>query len=304
LVIGRIPTEAETPTDEFIKQYQSIIGGLTSWLHISTRPDIGVAHKLLCSHLQTPSSGHMAAAKHVLRYLKGSATRGLRFTSQGKHGKLTGYYDYPIPSDEKTSSYCDANWGPHDASQLNERNKSDRMTIDECRSLSGVIIMRMGGATAWKSNREKKVSRSSCESEIHATDECCKLTQGMRLVMEDLGLSDIDTPTEIYNDNQGCVDWSKGWANRKMRHMNIREMACREAQANGEINVNHIEGKLNPSDLLTKEHKTGETFTQLCNLVVPARSAGGCWNTQFQIPNGSGIPSPEQNRSKRSQERD
>ena len=111
----------------------------------------------------------------------------------------------------------------------------------------------MRGAVAWKSYRKKKVSRSSCESEIHTTDECCKLSQGLRLVMEDLRLPDVQSPTELYNDSRGCVDWTKGWANRKMRHMNIREMAVRESQINGEININHIEGKLNPSDLLTRE---------------------------------------------------
>jgi hypothetical protein len=111
--------------------------------------------------------------------------------------------------------------------------------------------------------------------EIHATDECCKLTQGLRLVLDHLGLPDVQSPTEIFNNNRGCVDWTKGWANRKMRHMNIREMAVRESQIEGEVHVNHVEGKLNPSDLLTKEHKSGETFIQLCNLVVPCRSDVG-----------------------------
>jgi hypothetical protein len=59
--------------------------------------------------------------------------------------------------------------------------------------------------------------------------------------------------------------------------MNIGEMAVHESQPNKrEINLNHIKGKLNPSDLLTKEHKTGETFIQLRNLVVPSRSDGEC----------------------------
>jgi hypothetical protein len=101
--------------------------------------------------------------------------------------------------------------------------------------------------------------------------------------MSDLDLVDVETPTEIYNDNQGCVDWTKGWANRRIRHMNIREMTCHESQLNGEINVNHITGKLNPSDLLTKEHMTGETFIQLCNLVVSLRSDGGCWNLESKV---------------------
>lgn len=122
---------------------------------------------------------------------------------------------------------------------------------------------------AWKSNHKKKVSQSSCESKIHATDECCKLTQGLHLIMNDLELFDVNSPTEVYNDNHRCVDWTKRLANCKMRLMNIREMACHKVQLDGKINVNHhIEGKLNPSDLLNKEHKTGETFIQLCNFLV------------------------------------
>ena len=134
-VIDRIPMDSEPPSAEFVTQYQSLIGGLT-WLHISTRPDIGVTHKLLSAHLQSPSSGHMAAAKHGFRYLKGSTTHGIRFTSQGSHGELTSYYDYPnaytSTSTNKATAYCDANWGPQDASQPTKSNKLDRMTIDEC----------------------------------------------------------------------------------------------------------------------------------------------------------------------------
>jgi hypothetical protein len=143
------------------------VGGLT-WIHISTRPDIGVAHKLLCAHLQTPSTGHMTAAKHVLRYLKGSAFRGIRFSSDGDHGELTAFYQCPIACTGKASACCDANWGPQDASNPTETTKHDRMTIDECRSLQGILVVRMGGAVAWKGCQEKRVSRSSCESEIHA----------------------------------------------------------------------------------------------------------------------------------------
>jgi len=107
-VIDRIPTDNEPPTDELVTQFQSLMGGLT-WIFISTRPDIGVAHKLLCAHLQTPSTGHLTAAKHVLRYLKGSASRGIRFSSDGDHGELTAFHQYPIADTGKAAAYCDAN---------------------------------------------------------------------------------------------------------------------------------------------------------------------------------------------------
>jgi hypothetical protein len=39
-----------------------------------------------------------------------------------------------------------------------------------------------------------RVSCSSCKLEIHATNECCKLTQGLRLIMDDLGLPESSPP--------------------------------------------------------------------------------------------------------------
>ena len=77
-----------------------------------------------------------------------------------------------------------------------------------------------------------------------------------------------------------------------MRHVSVREMAVREAQLEDEAHVNHIQGKLNPADLITKEHKNGEIFIQLCDLVVPCRSDGGC-----RIPDSEILYSDQQGRA-------
>ena len=132
----------------------------STWIFISTRPDIGVARKLLCDRLQTPSTGHLTAAKHVLRSLKGSASRGIRFFSDGNHGELTSFHQYPIADTGKATAYCDANWGPQDASNPTEANQFEVLAIDECKSLQGILIVRMGGAIAWKGYREKRVAKS------------------------------------------------------------------------------------------------------------------------------------------------
>jgi hypothetical protein len=128
----------------------------------------------LCAHLYKLSTGHMAADKHVLRYLKDR--RGTRFIPKGQHGKLTEYFIIWLPDCLRRQgilippTVMPTAPPPDDASCIPMRdiNKHDRMLIDECGLLSGVTIIGMGGALAWKSNREKKVSReSSCESEIH-----------------------------------------------------------------------------------------------------------------------------------------
>ena len=129
----------------------------------------------------------------------------------------------------------------------------------------------MGGAISWQVERESKVSCSTCEAEIRAADTGCKLIQALRHVLEDLSLSDTSVSTPVFNDNQGTVDWSKSFANRGLRHVNIRNMVVRESQQTGKINIIHIPGANNRSDLLTKEHKDTAHFTLQCNVVVPFR---------------------------------
>ena len=82
LPIDRIPHDGIPPENKLsmVRRYQSVMGGLV-WLSTQTRPDISASVSLLCSHLQNPSEGHIDAARHVIKYLKGSADWGLRYTA-------------------------------------------------------------------------------------------------------------------------------------------------------------------------------------------------------------------------------
>ena len=60
-----------------------------------------------------------------------------------------------------------------------------------------------------------------------------------------------------------------------MRHKRIRNMAVRDAHEHREIDIEHIEGELNPADILTKEHGSAEKFLSLCDVTVPLHPDGG-----------------------------
>ena len=94
----------------------------------------------------------------------------------------------------------------------------------------------MGGCPIlWKTHKEARISRSSCEAEIKATDECVKNVQMFRHLLFDLSLLDATIPTNVYNDNCGSVDWSNSFSTKWMRHVNIRENAVREARVLNEV---------------------------------------------------------------------
>ena len=255
---------------EFVKRYQSLMGGLT-WLVTSTRPDINVATKLLSQYNSCPSIGHMKAAKNVLRYLKGTASNGIWFTQNDD--RLAGNVGIPDAVDPNelivTSDSC---WGPQDAS-IPKPNDQRTVYLDEMNSLQGHYVTRMGGAILWGVLKEKRASGSSCEAEIKAMDNGVKDVQFMRHLTEQLGLRDSSDPIPVLNDNKGSVDWvnNGGVATKKLRHANIREARVAEAHTFGEVNVYWIPGKDNPADLYTKEHKDLAQFEKLRDLMVRPR---------------------------------
>jgi hypothetical protein len=130
------------------------------------------------------------------------------------------------------------------------------------------------GPVFWKTHREIRNSRSSCEAEVKTTDEATKTIQGFRNILDELHLINLRKATTIYNDNQGAVDWCNACSTKGMRHYNIRENAVREAVNEFfEVKVCHIGGKQNPADIFTKEFKDAKTFLDLRSLLI-VRSSG------------------------------
>jgi hypothetical protein len=177
---------------------------------------------------------------------------------------LETFIHFPLPNSSTTSytpplaTFCDANWGPQDASHPSPTNTRP-VSIHESKSICGHIFFYGGCPILWKTHKEARISRSSCEAEIKATDECVKNIQMFRHILTDLGLAPHQ-PTPLYNDNRGAVEWSNSFSTKGMHHLNIRENAVREAQLMQEVFITHIYGTCNPANIFTKEFKSDCTF--------------------------------------------
>ena len=90
-----------------VTQYRQIIGSL---MYITnTRPDICFAVNTLSQYLVQPRRVHLIAAKHVMRYLKGTIKFGLYYDGNHEY-KLYGYMDADwagsVLDRKSTSSGC------------------------------------------------------------------------------------------------------------------------------------------------------------------------------------------------------
>ena len=84
--------------------YRRLIGSLMYLVH--TRPDIYFTVNALSQFMDEPRHRHWVAAKHVLRYLRGTIAYGLKYTSSGGV-MLHGYTDSDwagSPVDRKSTS--------------------------------------------------------------------------------------------------------------------------------------------------------------------------------------------------------
>ena len=283
MVIDRIPKDNLSPEDKphIVKPYQRLVGGL-NWLSLNTRPELCVPVSLLSSHLHNPSLGHIDAAKEVLAWLSGSRNYGIRFTQGGSFAAgLVSWVDKEdVDCTPLSQIWTDANWGPQDASHP-KPDQTQYISPEEVRSLLGHCVTRMNGPIAWGCMREPKASRSSCESEIFAMDEGCKTLENTHHLLEDLGLADVLTRPDglpLYNDNKGAVEWSSGLnISKKLRHINIREVAVRDAASAKLVDVQHVPGHSNIADLFTKEFKSDDTFRHLAFQLLSVRDSGACY---------------------------
>ncbi len=243
---------------------QQLTGSL-QWLATSTRPDIATITNLISRYNHCATTGHLDACKRVIRYLKGTKTHGIAFHSR-RNTKLQSFIKFPLDPATVTP-FTDANWGPQDQSKPKPTDKP--LDLFKTRSLSGFIIWNHG-PVHWVSKRQTITARSTAEAEIYATDECTKFLLHLRHILEELQLDKSIMPgaTTIYNDNAACVAWSHSLSTKGLRHIQIRENAVREGVQAGQIQVKHIEGKLNISDLFTKEDKDVQHYQLIVSHIM------------------------------------
>jgi hypothetical protein len=258
--------------------YQSLIGSI-GWLSCSTRPDLSAVHSFLASYSNKPSVGHMKAALYALHYIHSTHDYGISFTSDSV-APMHCYIHFPPTTDVEAytdalpptsstsstlSSYSDACWG----SQIgNAVADGTLLPLFKFRSMSGGIIFRNGGPVGWLAERQERTSLSSCEAEIRATNATSKKVVDFRNIcrsMVDSGhdLSDVDSPTLLFNDNDACVKWSYNMTSKAARHIELRENSVREWIQSKLLTVKHVSGKINPSDIFTKEMRDGIHFRRL-----------------------------------------
>jgi hypothetical protein len=152
--------------------YRHIIGSL---MYLTdTRPDICFAMNTLSQFLVEPRHVHLVAAKHVMRYLKGTLDCGLNYD---------GDHDFTL------SGYTNSYW----AGSVSDR----KITSGCCFSLGSTMI-------SWQSRKQSSIALNTVEAEyIVACSSSCKAIWLRKLLTN---LFDLEMEaTTILCDNRSCI---------------------------------------------------------------------------------------------------
>jgi len=260
-----LPPEERAALETKLRSY---VGSLL-WLSQATRPDLATITNILAKYQNRPTKRVLESAKYVIKYIKGTQDHGITFSSD-TNTFITSALHFPLQETQPNEviGITDANWGPQDQSVPNPTSPSVELDKFKTRSISGHIIQ-FHGPLHWSSRRQRITARSSAESEIYATDECVKNLIYLKNIICDLDLQGqlMNTKIKVFNDNMACVLWSKNTTTKGIRHIQIRENGVRENAHL--IDIQHVEGRWNPADLLSKEDKDVKHFTFFRDKLVP-----------------------------------
>ncbi|XP_066350344.1 secreted RxLR effector protein 161-like [Miscanthus floridulus] len=139
LMEARLKLSKDGTTEEVdATEYRSLVGSLHYLVH--TRPDISFAVGMVSRFMKKPRQEHMAAVKHLLRYIAGTVELELVYPKlSGVDNSLTGYSDSDLGEDS-----------------------------DDRKSTTGIIFFLGTKVVAWQSQKQKVVALSSCEAEYIA----------------------------------------------------------------------------------------------------------------------------------------
>jgi len=204
-------------------RYREIVGSL---LYLSTiaRPDISHAIGTLCRSMSKWNSKHIAAAEHILRYVKGTNTLALTFKRS-------------VNSDPM--GFADADWA---VDQSNSR------------STTGYLFSSFGGLICWKSRLQPTVAMSTTEAEYIASSDATRQAIWLPNLLPDISFGQ-SLPLVIYNDNQGCIALivNDPENHEETKHIRIRYHSLQEKVVEFKtISLVHIASENSLADLLTK----------------------------------------------------
>ncbi|KAK1423646.1 hypothetical protein QVD17_18952 [Tagetes erecta] len=201
-------------------EYRRIIGSLRYLIH--TRPDLSYSVGVVSRFMQNPKESHYAAVKQILRYIKGTTGFGLKYHKEGD-GRLVGYSDSSYGTD-----------------------------TEDRRGTTGVAFYYSNNLITWASQKQQTVALSSCEAEFMAANAAACQALWLRQLISELTGKQAQK-VQLLVDNESAIALMKNPVfHQRSKHIDTKYHFIRECVERDKVLVEHVSGKLQKADILTK----------------------------------------------------
>ena len=200
--------------------YQTLVGSLRYLT--CTRPDIAYSVGIVSRYMEDPKQSHWKAIKRILRYIQGTKSLGLFYSSTTDYN-LVGYSD---------SDWCG--------------------DVDDRKSTSGYLFFMGETAFTWYSKKQPIVSLSTCEAEYVSASYCVCHAIWLRRLLGELKIPQ-QRSTEIRIDNKSAIELAKNPVHHeRSKHIDVRFHFIREHVKEKNVHLRHVVSHDQIADVLTK----------------------------------------------------
>jgi hypothetical protein len=193
---------------------------------LATRPDLAYPVCLIARYMERPTEMHFAAAKRILRYLKGSLQYGILYRKRELNCELEGWSDSDYAGD-----------------------------LDDRKITYGYVYRLGSGAISWSSKKQAIVTLSTTEAEFVAASSCACQGIWLRKILHHLCQTQRSC-TKIYCDNSSSIKLSKNpILHGRCKYIDVRFHFLRDLTKDGTIELVHCTLDNQMADIFTKPLK-------------------------------------------------
>lgn len=216
------------------KLFQKMVAELL-YLAKRSRPDILYAVSNLSTRT-TPNMKDKADLYYLLRYLNGSKQKSIVFHRKKKL---------------ELEAFADASYNSH----------------QDGKSHTGILIYLCGGIVFSRSSKQKLITKSSCEAELQALDDCCDIAVWLTRLLKALG--QVVQPPCIHQDNVSTIHIATHdtIANRSRRYFRVKIASIRDYILSKLVVLKYTKSKSMLADILTKAVKPMSFASMIVSIV-------------------------------------
>lgn len=248
----KVNTEQAKPETQLL--YQQKIGSLI-YPAVITHPDIAASMSLLASHIQNPSSIHMAEADWIIAYLHDTQALAIEFNSQEEHYIQWSEADKP---DEVLQAASNTLYNDD---------------LDTRWSTEGYLIQLYGGPIDWWAGKQRTVTMSTTEAELVSLSNTAKELVWWQHLFKKMSFNP-DHEIVLHCDNTqttGLMQKENPAFTTKLHHIDVSQHWLRECVQSGLSHIQWVptnemlvDGLTKP--LLRQKHERFIKILGLCDI--------------------------------------